>query len=96
MRIDAIDKDTTDPSATSSFQRARALFGWLPNTIRVMARGSAAADVYLTAVELNSSGCLSTVERELVAVLTLDPGLRRAAERLLPLGMGTARERMAG
>jgi len=34
-----------------AFDTARRRYGWLPNTIRVMARGSNAADLYLKAGE---------------------------------------------
>jgi hypothetical protein len=37
MRIEAIETDTAEPGA-SSFERARAPFGSLPNTIRATAR----------------------------------------------------------
>jgi uncharacterized peroxidase-related enzyme len=58
-----------DGSTRAVFARARRRYGWLPNTVRVMARGSVAAELYLTAGDLNAAGTLTAVERELLAVL---------------------------
>jgi uncharacterized peroxidase-related enzyme len=69
MRIRGVSDADANDAARAVFQRARQRYGWLPNTVRVMARGSAAAVLYLTAGELNSAGTLSAVERELLAVL---------------------------
>jgi uncharacterized peroxidase-related enzyme len=69
MRIPWVSEADANDAARAVFQRARQRYGWLPNTVRVMAHGSAAADLYLTAGELNSAGTLSAVERELLAVL---------------------------
>jgi len=69
MRIEPVTDSDAGPAALAAFERARRRYGWVPNTVRVMARGSVAAELYLTAGELNRGGTLSPVERELLAVL---------------------------
>ncbi len=51
-----------------AFDIARRRYGWLPNTIRVMARGSNAADLYLRAGESNAHGTVLPLARELIAI----------------------------
>ena len=63
-RIAPVGADAVLPA----FDTARRLYGWLPNTIRVMARGSNAADLYLKAVELNAHGAVLPLARERIAV----------------------------
>lgn len=69
-RITPIADHDADERVRAVYGRARATYGWLPNTIRVMARGSATAELYLEAGRLNSQGSLSATERELLAILT--------------------------
>ena len=64
MRIQPVA--TTE--ARPDFERARRRFGWLPTTIRVMARGSGAADLYLDAGSYNADSSLSPLARELIAI----------------------------
>ena len=54
------------------FDRARERFGWLPNTIRVMARGTNAADQYLDAGASNAGSTIPPLARELIAVLVAE------------------------
>jgi AhpD family alkylhydroperoxidase len=68
MRIEPVPADTQRPE----FVRARERFGWLPNTVRVMARGSNAAEQYLEAGARNAVGSLSPLARELIAVLVAE------------------------
>ena len=68
MRIDPVPPD--DPKRHELFERAQRTYGFLPNTIRVMARGSRVAELYLDAGRLNRRGTLSALERELVAITT--------------------------
>jgi uncharacterized peroxidase-related enzyme len=69
VRIQAITEEDPDTPTSMIFEQARRQYGWLPNTIRVMARGSSAAELYMTAGSLNRGGSLSAVERELLAIL---------------------------
>jgi uncharacterized peroxidase-related enzyme len=69
MRIQAITEEDPDAPTSTIFEQARRQYGWLPNTIRVMAHGSSAAELYMTAGRLNRGGSLSAVERELIAIL---------------------------
>src|SRR5690349_24940896 len=55
-------------AALAAFDTARRRYGWLPNTIRVMARGSNAADLYLKAGEYNAHGAVLAPARELIAI----------------------------
>lgn len=59
-----------EDSRLATFRRARARYGWLPNTIRVMARSASAAAIYLDSGGRNEATSLSALERELVAVTT--------------------------
>ena len=68
MRIEPVESD--DPGHAELFERARRTYRFLPNTIRVMARGSRVAELYLDAGRLNRKGALSALERELVAITT--------------------------
>jgi AhpD family alkylhydroperoxidase len=56
----------------SVYDVARHRFGWLPNTIRVMARGTNAADQYLHAVGRNAESTVPPLARELIAVLVAE------------------------
>jgi uncharacterized peroxidase-related enzyme len=69
MRITPAPETDDSDGVRPVFVRARHRYGWLPNTVRVMARGSVAAELYLTAGDLNAASTLSAVERELLAVL---------------------------
>lgn len=68
MRIEPVPKSSTE--AAEAFATAKAMLGWLPNTVRVMARGASAAELYLRARELNDRSGLTPTERELIACLT--------------------------
>jgi uncharacterized peroxidase-related enzyme len=68
MRIEPVPKSSTE--AAETFATAKAMLGWLPNTVRVMARGASAAELYLRARELNARSGLAPAERELIACLT--------------------------
>jgi uncharacterized peroxidase-related enzyme len=68
MRIDPLPAE--DPGQHELFERARRTYRFLPNTIRVMARGSRVGELYLDAGRLNRKGTLSALERELVAIMT--------------------------
>ena len=70
MRILPLDDDGRDTRVTALFDRARATYRWLPNTVRVMARGSGSGELYLTAGALNRDGSCGELERELLAVTT--------------------------
>jgi uncharacterized peroxidase-related enzyme len=59
-----------DERERAILERARGWYGWVPNTIRVMARSASAADLYLDADERNRETALSALEREAVAVAT--------------------------
>lgn len=50
--------------------RAKRLYGAVPETLRVMAIGSNAAELYLALSEANDDSTLSTLEREYVAIQT--------------------------
>lgn len=63
-RIEPVHADATLPA----FDTARRRYGWLPNTIRVMARGTNAADLYLTAGECNARGTVLPLARERIAI----------------------------
>ncbi len=63
-RIDPVGAEAQLPA----FDIARRRYGWLPNTIRVMARGSNAADLYLKAGEFNAHGTVLPLARELIAI----------------------------
>jgi hypothetical protein len=69
-RIEPVQDDVAGVREAAIFERARRRYGWVPNTIRVMARSHTAAELYLNADELNRGGALSGVERELIAVAT--------------------------
>ncbi len=68
MRIEPVAEDTPDRHAL--FARARRTYRWVPNTIRVMARGSRVGELYLDAGEHNRAGRLDPLERELIAIAT--------------------------
>ncbi len=68
MRIEPLPAD--DPGQRELFERAQRTYRFLPNTIRVMARGSRVGELYLEAGRLNRKGALSALERELVAITT--------------------------
>ncbi len=68
MRIEPVEID--DPESEELFARTRRAYRFVPNTIRVMARGSRVAELYLDAGRLNRRGTLSALERELVAITT--------------------------
>ncbi len=68
MRIDPVPPSSPVPE----FDRARSRFGWLPNTIRVMARGTNAAGQYLDAGASNGESSISPLARELIAVLVAE------------------------
>jgi len=68
MRIEPVPAG--EPVAV--FDRARRRFGWLPNTIRVMARGTNAAAQYLDAGAYNADGTIPPLARELVAVMVAE------------------------
>ncbi len=70
MRIDPVPPDSRDSAERKLFERAERTYGFLPNTIRVMARGSRVGKLYLEAGKLNRNDTLSAVERELVAIAT--------------------------
>jgi AhpD family alkylhydroperoxidase len=55
-------------AALPVFDRARARYGWLPRTIQVMAQGSGAAELYLTAGESNARSVVPDLVRELIAI----------------------------
>ncbi|WP_158070279.1 MULTISPECIES: carboxymuconolactone decarboxylase family protein [unclassified Mycobacterium] len=55
-------------AALPAFDTARRRYGWLPNTIRVMARGTNAADLYLAAGEFNARGAVLPLARERIAI----------------------------
>lgn len=63
------DRDAGERERTV-FGAARERYGWLPNTVRVMARSGSASEIYLAAGELNGRTRLSSVEREAIAVAT--------------------------
>jgi hypothetical protein len=50
--------------------RAKRLYGAVPETLRIMAIGSNAAELYLALSEANDDSALSTLEREYVAIQT--------------------------
>lgn len=64
MRIAPLPEDQPVPA----FDRARERFGWLPNTIRVMSRGTNAAQLYLDMGARNAEGSVPALARELIAV----------------------------
>lgn len=64
MRIQPV----TASEPRSEFEAAEQRYGWLPTTIRVMARGTDAAELYLSAGSSNAKGSLSRLARELIAV----------------------------
>jgi uncharacterized peroxidase-related enzyme len=66
MRIQPIPDD----EPIELFERAKRTYRFLPNTIRVMARGTRVGELYLEAGRLNRRGTLSALERELVAITT--------------------------
>lgn len=63
-RIEPVGADAQLPA----FDTARRRYGWLPNTIRVMSRGTNAADLYLTAGEFNARGTVLPLARERIAI----------------------------
>jgi uncharacterized peroxidase-related enzyme len=71
QRIAPTDVEPTDPDQAAVIARAKSRYGWVPNNIRVMAVGThaGAAQLYLTAGEVNSRSSLSGPERELIAIL---------------------------
>jgi len=68
VRLDPVTDDPRDEHAVV-FKRAEKAFGWVPNTVRVMANGQAAM-LYLDAHERNAGGSLTAAERELLAIVT--------------------------
>jgi AhpD family alkylhydroperoxidase len=83
------------PAATglplSAYDVARHRFGWLPNTIRVMARGTNAAEQYLHAGVRNAEGAVPPLARELIAVLVADQNgcdYCRTAHSLAAIALG--------
>lgn len=68
MRIEPVSND--DPAHDELFSRARRTYRWLPNTIRVMARGSRVAELYMDAGRHNRASTLDALERELIAIVT--------------------------
>jgi uncharacterized peroxidase-related enzyme len=66
MRIQPVPAD----HASELFERAERLYRFLPNTIRVMARGTRVGELYLEAGRLNRRATLSALERELLAITT--------------------------
>jgi len=99
VRIKPVTDSHAGPAALAAFDRARRRYGWVPNTVRVMARGSAAAELYLTAGEVNSGGTLSAVERELVAVLVAARNgctYCRTAHALAAAALGVGPDGIAG
>jgi AhpD family alkylhydroperoxidase len=83
------------PAATdlplSVYDIARQRFGWLPNTIRVMARGTNAAEQYLHAGARNAEGAVPPLARELIAVLVADQNgcdYCRTAHSLAAIALG--------
>lgn len=69
-RIAPLEDEQASEIQLDAFKRARRRYGWIPNTIRVMARSHSAPHLYLDADERNRSTALSDLERELVAVAT--------------------------
>ncbi|OBK48021.1 carboxymuconolactone decarboxylase family protein [Mycobacterium sp. 1081908.1] len=63
-RVEPVRADTP----LAAFDTARGRYGWLPNTIRVMARGTNAADLYLAAGEFNARGTVLPLARERIAI----------------------------
>src|SRR4051794_36961628 len=68
MRIEPVPVDQRMPV----FDLARERFGWLPNTVRVMARGSNAAEQYLESGARNAEGSVPPLARELIAVMVAE------------------------
>jgi uncharacterized peroxidase-related enzyme len=69
-RIEIVEDERASSQQLETFARARWRYGWVPNTIRVMARSGSAARNYLDAGERNTASGLSSLERELIAVAT--------------------------
>lgn len=69
-RIALVDERDAGRRERAAFDAARERYGWLPNTVRVMARSGSAAEVYLAAGELNARTGLTRIERESVAIAT--------------------------
>lgn len=69
-RVAMVEDRDADEHARTAFQAARARYGWLPNTVRVMVHSRSAAEIYLAAGELNKRTRLSAAEREAIAVAT--------------------------
>jgi uncharacterized peroxidase-related enzyme len=67
-RIAMLEDRDVDERARTVFGAARERYGWLPNTVRVMVRSGSAAEIYLSAGELNGRTGLSAPEREAIAV----------------------------
>jgi AhpD family alkylhydroperoxidase len=68
MRIEPVPVDQAMPV----FDHARERFGWLPNTVRVMARGTNAAQQYLDSGARNAEGSVPPLARELIAVMVAE------------------------
>jgi uncharacterized peroxidase-related enzyme len=71
-RIALLDEECAEDSQLRVLAQARQRYGWLPNTIRAMARSASAANIYLDACAHNEATGLSARERELIAVLTAE------------------------
>lgn len=69
-RIALLEEGQAEDSQLGVLSRARQRYGWLPNTIRVMARSGSAGEIYLDAGARNEATSLSALERELTAVAT--------------------------
>jgi len=68
MRIEPVPPSAALPE----FDLARSRFGWLPNTIRVMARGTNTAGQYLNAGASNGESSIPPLARELIAVMVAE------------------------
>jgi AhpD family alkylhydroperoxidase len=68
MRIAPVPAEESVPV----FDQAREHFGWLPNTVRVMARGTSAAEQYLDSASRNAEGSIPPLARELIAVMVAE------------------------
>jgi uncharacterized peroxidase-related enzyme len=70
MRIEPVPPNPPGARERELVERAERTYGFLPNTVRVMARGSRLGELYFEAGRLNREGSLSALERELVAIAT--------------------------
>jgi AhpD family alkylhydroperoxidase len=90
MRIEPAPVDQSMPV----FDNARERFGWLPNTVRVMARGTNAAQQYLDSGARNAEGSVPPLARELIAVMVAEVNgcdYCRTAHLLAARALGTHR-----